>query len=312
MNVSLNDFYKAIGISKQAVHKLIQHYRQSKDEQEQMLKWIYEIRSDHPTMGMRDLYYKIQPSCFGRDAFESFCKSHDLWSSKPKNYRRTTDSTGVIRFKDHFSNLKVTDINQAWQSDITYYELKGRFYYLTFIIDSYSRRIIGHSTSERLTTDQTTLPAIRMAIKTRREINLNGLIFHSDGGGQYYAKEFLSFTRTQKIVNSMCEYAWENGKAERVNGVIKNNYLKHRIIKTYEQLVFEVDRSVSLYNAAKPHKALQRKPPITFENDLVLLHKQTRLKMKESSEATEQISGASSPWKSEQTRPQNQDVLNAI
>ena len=101
----------------------------------------------------------------------------------------------------------------------------------------------------------------------------------------------------------MCEYAWENGKAERINGVIKNNYLKHRSIKSFAQLVKEVDRSVSLYNSDKPHKALQRKSPVTYENELLYLQQQTMPKMKESFEATTQIYGASSPAKSEQTKP---------
>ncbi|MBK9108331.1 MAG: transposase [Saprospiraceae bacterium] len=64
----------------------------------------------------------------------------------------------------------------------------------------------------------------------------------------------------------MCEYAWENGKAERINGIIKNNYLIHRDIKNYHQLTIEVDRSVQLYNLEKPHKELQRLSPVEFEN----------------------------------------------
>jgi putative transposase len=309
--VSLNQFYQGIGISKQAVHKLVATYRSNKEEELQMLKVIYEIRDDHPTMGMRDLYYKIKPATVGRDAFESFCKSHDLWSVKPKNYRRTTDSTGVVRFDDLLKNLTITSINQAWQSDITYYELNDRYYYITFIIDSYSRRIIGHYTSDRLTTDQTTLAALQMAIKTRNKNNIKGLVFHSDGGGQYYSKDFLALTKSLEFKNSMCELAWENGKAERINGVIKNNYLKHRSITTYDQLKAEVDRSVLLYNTDKPHIRLNRKSPINFENELVILQQQTRPTMNESLEAIAQIYGASSPGKSEQTRPQNQDVLNA-
>lgn len=277
----------------------------------QILKVIYEIRQDHPTMGMRDLYYKISPDSIGRDAFEFLCKANNLWSIKPPNYRRTTDSTGVIRFPDLLINLSINNINQAWQSDITYYELNGRFYYITFIIDSYSRRILGHHTSNKLHTNQTTLPALQSAIYTRKEMDIKGLVFHSDGGGQYYATEFLKFTKQLGIQNSMCAFAWENGKAERVNGVIKNNYLRHRIIKNFEQLILEVDRAVRLYNYDKPHLALQRKSPVTFENDLLILQQQTRPMMKESLVATKQISRASSPWKSEQTRPQNQDVLNA-
>lgn len=65
----------------------------------------------------------------------------------------------------------------------------------------------------------------------------------------------------------MCEYALENGKAERIKGVIKNNYLIHRDIKHFEQLIKEVDRIVHLYNSDKPHIALQRKAPIIFENE---------------------------------------------
>ncbi|MBP1637756.1 MAG: hypothetical protein H6Q18_545 [Bacteroidetes bacterium] len=66
----------------------------------------------------------------------------------------------------------------------------------------------------------------------------------------------------------MCEYPWENGKAERINGVIKNNYLQHRNITTFEKLVREVDRSVKLYNQEKPHIMLNRKTPIQFENSI--------------------------------------------
>lgn len=277
----------------------------------QILKWIYEIRKDHPTMGMRDLHFKIKPVSMGRDAFETFCKSHNLWSKRPKNYRRTTDSSGVVRFDDLLKDITITSINQVWQSDITYYELNGRFRYITFIIDSYSRRIVGHHTSTRLLTKHTTIPALQMAIKTRNNANLTGLVFHSDGGGQYYEEFFLKLTRDEGFKNSMCDYAWENGKAERVNGVIKNNYLKHRSIKTDDELILEVDRSVSLYNSDKPHKALKRKSPITFENEFVLLQQQTKPKMTESFEAKTQIYGALSPRKSEQTKPQNQDVFNA-
>ena len=65
----------------------------------------------------------------------------------------------------------------------------------------------------------------------------------------------------------MCKFPWENGKAERFNGVIKNNYLKHRNIVSFEMLIKEVDRSVLLYNTQKPHIELKRKSPVTFEND---------------------------------------------
>ena len=116
-----------------------------------------------------------------------------------------------------------------------------------------------------------------MGIKQRAKesVNLHGLIFHSDGGGQYYDKAFLQLTQKHQMVNSMCEFAWENGKAERINGVIKNNYLRHRGITSFEELQKEVDRSVYLYNFEKPHIKLQRKTPIEFENSYICNGQQT-------------------------------------
>jgi len=265
----MNSLYRSIGITKQGFHQSLDRWLKTKSEQEQLLLLVYRIREDHPTMGLRDMYYKIQPEFIGRDAFERFCKSEGLSSELPKNWTRTTDSSGVIRFENLLTGLVVARINQVWQSDITYFEIDGKFYYITFIIDAFSRVIVGHFVSKRLLTEQTTLPALKTAINKRmkqtRSIQLKGLIFHSDGGGQYYAKEFLKLTSKYGFENSMCKTAWENGKAERINGVIKNNYLKHKDINSFTQLVEQVDRSVYLYNTEKPHISLQRKSPVEFE-----------------------------------------------
>ncbi len=273
----MNQLYVAIGISKQAFHQKMDRLQIMYSEQQQLLVLIRQIREDHPTMGARDMYFKLMPESMGRDAFEDFCRSENLMSKKPRNWQRTTDSTGVVRFDNLLVGLVIERINQVWQSDITYYELNGIFYYITFILDAYSRRILGYKLSERLTTEHTTLPALRMAIRQReQEIKkLDNLIFHSDGGGQYYDKEFLKLTAENNFVNSMCEYAWENGKAERLNGVIKNNYLKHRNINSFEDLQKELDRSVLLYNSEKPHIELQRKTPIEFENSYICNGQQT-------------------------------------
>lgn len=273
----MNQLYRSIGISKQSFHQQEDRYKASKSQDGQLLLLIYRIREEHPTMGVRDMYYKLSPLHIGRDAFERYCKLEGLVTKKTKSGKRTTDSSGVIRFDNLLLNLVISRINQVWQSDITYFELKGRFYYITFILDSFTRRIVGHYTSDRLTTEHTTLPALKMSIRIRSKQNqsIEGLIFHSDGGGQYYDKEFLILTSKFKIKNSMCEYSWENGKAERINGVIKNNYLVHRKITNFKELQKEVDRSVFLYNNEKPHIKLQRMSPIEFENSLSVGTKQS-------------------------------------
>jgi hypothetical protein len=273
----MNKLYESLGISKQSFHQYMDRQRVVLSEQKQLLVLIYQIREDHPTMGARDMYFKLDPESMGRDAFELFCKEEGLMSSKARDFRRTTDSTGVVRFENKIEGLELFRIDQVWQSDITYYEVGGRFYYITFVIDGFSRRIVGHSVSQRLLTQHTTMPALKMAIKLRKreKREKSTLIIHSDGGGQYYAKDFRELTSAYNITNSMCEYAWENGKAERVNGVIKNNYLRHREIDSFDTLKKEVDRSVYLYNNDKPHIKLQRKTPVGFETKESKSNKQT-------------------------------------
>lgn len=280
--MSLNQLYNVIGISRQGVHKMLNNRQRQRDESGQLIRFIEDIRGDHPTMGLRDMYFKIKPSFMGRDKFEEFCRQSGFKIKYKNKNCRTTYSDGVKRFPNLLNDLAVIKLNQVWQSDITYFDVRGAFYYITFILDSYSRRIIGYSVSNRLLTDYTTLPALKMALKTRKDIDLHGLIFHSDGGGQYYAREFLEITSKAGIINSMCKSAYENGKAERVNGVIKNNYLRFKNINSFEKLVKEVDWAVQMYNYEKPHIKLKRKTPIQFENSLLYLPLQETVTMKKS------------------------------
>ena len=274
MTFSLNKLYQSIGLSKQAFHQRMDRYLQKRSIEEQILLLVHRVREDHPTMGLRDIYFKITPIGIGRDPFEILCKQSGLMVERTHNLRRTTDSSGVIRFDNLLTGLVINKPNQVWQSDITYFELNQRYYYITFIIDAFTRVIVGYAVSRRLKTEQTTLPALQKAIKSRIDLNasIDALIFHSDGGGQYYDKDFLLLTKKYQIRNSMCQYPWENGKAERINGVIKNNYLIHRSIHSFEQLQTEVDRSVLLYNTDKPHSKLQRKSPNQFEKEYLCIN----------------------------------------
>jgi len=309
----MNKLYKVLGISKQAFHQRLDRLYRLQSEKKQLLLLIYQIREDHPTMGIRDMYYKLRPETMGRDGFENFCREEGLTVERVKNWRRTTDSTGVVRFDNLLAGMNLTAINQAWQSDITYFEINGRFYYITFVEDSFSRRILGYSVSRRLTTGQTTLPALKMAVRLRVKegMSIAGVVFHSDGGGQYYAKEFLKLTRKEGIVNSMCEYPWGNGKVERLNGVIKNNYLVHRQINSFEELVKEVDRTVLLYNKEKPHIELQRKTPNQFEKDY-LCNGQQSDGDKSTTELTTHDPGDFSALRAEDNNPSGSNITREL
>lgn len=122
--------------------------------------------------------------------------------------------------------------------------------------------------------------------------------------GRLRQRVFLALTTYYKFNNSMCEYAYQNGVAERLNGVIKNNYIAHWECNNYKDLVKNVDRAVQLYNIEKPHKSLGYKTPIEFEKSIVTLQQQERPPTKESLEVNYTKQGALSPSFCEQEKPQ--------
>jgi putative transposase len=260
----MNQVFKYLGYSKQAFHQKMDRWLKHKEQHELMLPLVKELRKEHPNVAARVLYEMVKPQKMGRDKFESFCFDHGLRVDKPRAYRKTTDSSGVIRFPNLIAGREFTGVNQAWSSDITYYQIGEDVYYLTFILDLCSRKIVGYSVSKRLLTTETTIPALKMALKLREKPE--GVIFHSDGGGQYYSKQFLKVTELCKMKNSMCDSVYENAHAERINGTIKNQYLRGYDPRSYEDLVKETKRAVYNYNYIRPHRSLQNNAPASYEN----------------------------------------------
>lgn len=257
--------YDAISIKKQSFFQMKDRLEKQLDEAEQIILLVNKIRFDHPRMSAREIYFKINPQSMGRDKFEVFCFEHGYRVKKQKNFRTTTDSRGVTRFPNLIKDIEVTGVNQVFVSDITYYEILGKFYYITLIMDLYNREIVGFSVSKSLRTEDTTLPALKLAAKQRGQAVLKGSIIHSDGGGQYYSKEFRAFTEKLKMTNSMTEETvYENAHAERLNGIIKNSYLYPYAPKTFEELQKELKRAVYMYNNGKPHKALNKLTPVQY------------------------------------------------
>lgn len=263
----MNQIYKAIGTSKQNMHQRLNKDLQEQDEREHLIAIVEQVREDHPSMGCKALYQKLSPQTMGRDCFYRWYKQEGFTIKSRKNWRRTTDSSGVIRFDNLTDCIELTGINQVWVSDITYYEIDDKFYYLTFVMDQYSRKIKGFHASKDLRTEHTTLPALRMAMKYLRAYQQP--IIHSDGGGQYYSKSFLDLTKG-RLINSMGKSAYENPFAERLNRTIKNSYLYHYNPNTFDELQAALERAVYMYNDGKPHDGLGGLTPTEYEKRLMV------------------------------------------
>ena len=307
MSCSLTLLYEAVGTCKQNFHGYLDRMLSHKDIEHQVLKLVVDVRRDHPEMGLRVMYSKLLPKGMGRDAFELLCKNAGLGLKMMRNAYKTTDSSGTRFFDNLLEGAIIDRPNQFWQSDITYYSINGRFYYITLIQDTFTKRIVGHHTSSTLATVCTTIPALHMALSCRANMDITGLVFHSDGGGQYYCKDFLLVTAKHEMVNSMGKSCYENAMAESLNGVIKNKYLRHRNINSMSDLCRELDRTVLLYNTDKPHSALQKMTPISFEKKWLNSQDQITGMMTEPNGAKSQVNGISKYTCMSQSIVQNSD-----
>jgi putative transposase len=264
----MTDLYFMLGMSRQNVsQKLIRAHNQALRE-EAVVELAGQIRQDHPQMGCRKMYWKnLSQMQVGRDHCEKILLSRGFRVQFSMNYKRTTYSLNGFYHPNLIEGLALDSLNQVWQSDITYFEVQGKFYYLVFIEDVYSRRIVGYSAHESLWANAN-IRAIRKAIKLRQR-KLDGLIHHSDRGSQYIDKDYTRLLKSQGIRLSMCQHAWENAYCERVNGIIKNEYLKHWKIKSFHELERALERAVALYNNERPHWNLpNRLAPVTFEKKI--------------------------------------------
>lgn len=211
-------------------------------------------RRDHPGLGLQKAWRMIRPVGVSRTRFcdEMTWRGHAL--DIKRSFIRVTRS-GSYRYPNLVKRLIINAPNQVWQSDTTYYRIREKYYYLTFIIDVYSRYIVGAYASRTLLAEAN-IQALERALRNCGQHDLSGLIFHSDGGAQFRSKRFVEALRQRGISSSMCEVALDNAYAERINGVIKQEYLDHWEAQTFEQLRSYLRRAVHNYNTRRSHGEL--------------------------------------------------------
>lgn len=230
-------------------------------------------------MGLRQIWELTHPP-IGRDAFIEIGMYAGLGQKSPQNPVRTTFSVKSNRYSNLLVKKRFTSINQLWVCDITYFQDKqGRTYYLFFLMDAYSRRIIGFCGSDNLRAINA-IKTLKMAMACRAiDDYKHDLIHHSDRGTQYIANEYTHILEKANVKISMCQSALENAYVERVHGTIKNQYLTFRPIDSLKSLLFWLEKDVYTYNHKRPHSALDGKTPVEFENYLSTIPVSQRTKM---------------------------------
>ena len=194
--------------------------------------------------------------------------------ARKKNFHRTTIPTH-IRFPNLISGMLVRDTDTVWQSDITYFYVEDRYYYIVFIIDIYSKVIRGYAVSDHLRAEAN-IAALKMAFKASGD-RLDRLVHHSDRGGQYVDSGHQKLLADKGVSISMGMCAQDNPYAERINGTIKNEYLRFRNIENLAQLKRETKKAVQHYNSKRIHNHLPPGlSPLGFEKKLVSLGDQDR------------------------------------
>lgn len=285
--------YRELGVSKQAVHQSKIRQVTFDKELEMLVKEADILKKEHPGCGVEKMYYTLQPTTMGRDKFCELFLSLGYGVKPVKNYRKTT-MAGHINYPNLISGMQVTRPSQVVQSDITYFDLKGGFYYLVFIIDVYTREIVGYQVSNHMRAEAN-LKALEMALK-RMEFLPGGLIHHSDRGSQYGSELYRNRLKEKNIHISMGMIATENAFAERVNGIIKNEYLNQWKIKDEQDLMRKTKKAVDHYNQKRKHRAHKMKfAPMEFYQNWLDLKTQDRPKVIIYTEGRTNLKGASSP-----------------
>jgi putative transposase len=244
-----------------------QQEAREKFEEELIVKLVNQIRRSLPRLGGRKLFYLLKedlmklPSRPGRDKFFDILRKNGLLIKPMKQYVVTTNSHHIFRIHSNLiKELSIERPNQVFVSDITYIRLEGEFCYLFLVTDVYSRKIVGYHLSMDLAA-RGAVAAIKMALKEVTQTE--GLIHHSDRGIQYCCEEYVELLQRNKLKISMGEAGnpYENAIAERINGILKNEFYLNSKFNDLNDALQATKEAIKNYNNLRPHMSIDYMTP---------------------------------------------------
>lgn len=227
-----------------------------------VLKLVGEQRKLMKKLGTPKLYRAIKGPLqehgikLGRDKLHDLLYSYGLTIKRKRRKVKTTMSRHWLRkYPNRIREMEIRSPEQVWVSDITYLTLKDSFCYLSLITDAYSRKIMGYCLSKDLS-HLGCLEALNNALNLRSYPHTK-LFHHSDRGVQYCCGEYVGLLRERGIEISMTENGdpYENAIAERLNGILKDEFFLDKEFNSYEEALEEVADGVRIYNEHRLHSS---------------------------------------------------------
>jgi transposase InsO family protein len=260
-----------MGISRQAYYKGLACARRKSEQHATVVELVSRTRQRQPRIGTRKLHGMLQQPLqeagikIGRDTLFDVLREAQMLVPTRRAYHRTTQSNH--HFRRHPNLLKPgcegrvvpTGCEQVWVADITYLPTREQTAYLSLVTDAYSRQIVGWHVHASLQADEVSM-AMQMALRQRR--TRQRLVHHSDRGVQYCSGHYQAIHERHGVTCSMTDGydCYQNALAERVNGILKNEFLLHRPADL-RQAATMVRESIAIYNQERPHNSLGNRTP---------------------------------------------------
>ena len=264
---SITSLCSYVGMSRQNYYAA-RRLRQRREIDEDMVVELVKLkRSMQPRLGGRKLLYLLKSQLkeagvsIGRDRFFEVLAERDLLvAPKPAKPRTTNSRHSLPVFGNLLENKTLRAPNEVWVSDLTYIRTEEGFMYASLITDAYSRKIVGAHIGDNLEAEGC-LRALDQALK-----NLptgKAPIHHSDRGCQYCCHEYIERLQARGLSISMTQimHCYENALAERVNGILKQEYELDRCFRSKAQARTAFEQAVYLYNHCRPHLSLDYRFP---------------------------------------------------
>ncbi len=269
-------FCALFGYSKQAYYKAQTQCLIVTDLRQRTKKLVLSLRHQMPRLGTRKLHYLLKEELgMGRDKLFSLLRNEGLLICKRRRYTVTTNSRHWMRkYPNLIKDIALVRPEQVWVADITYIDTSQDGHgYLHLITDAYSKQIMGYELCGNMEA-ASTLKALQMAIKNRKYHD-QALIHHSDRGLQYCSKLYTDCLKANGITISMTQNGdpYENAIAERVNGILKDEFGFSQQIGNISQAMQQAAQSISIYNHSRPHLSCHMLTPVQ-------MHRQKQIKIK--------------------------------